>query len=88
MQPQLSYNNPSMAKTIFPNRPGGEQELNLTVNMTNVLDGKELANGSYTYTTKLQNREQKEERNFKGGGARWGNLVLFLIILEKIIFKC
>ena len=35
--------------------------------MTNVLDGKELANGSYTYTTKLQDREQKEERNFKGG---------------------
>ncbi|MEF7596750.1 phage tail tape measure protein, partial [Bacillus anthracis] len=64
MQPQLSYNNPSMAKTIFPNRPGGEQELNLTVNMTNVLDGKELANGSYTYTTKLQDREQKRRAEF------------------------
>ncbi len=64
MQPQLSYNNPSMAKTIFPNRPGGEQELNLTVNMTNVLDGKELANGSYTYTTKLQDREQKRRSEF------------------------
>ncbi|MCU5027666.1 phage tail tape measure protein [Bacillus thuringiensis] len=63
-QPQLSYNNPSMAKTIFPNRPGGEQELNLTVNMTNVLDGKELANGSYTYTTKLQDREQKRREEF------------------------
>ena len=66
-QPQLAYNNSPVAKTIFPNRTGGEQELNLTVNMTNVLDGKELANGSYTYTTKLQDREQKEERNFKGG---------------------
>lgn len=64
MQPQLSYNNPSMAKTIFPNRPGGEQELNLTVNMTNVLDGKELASGSYTYTTKLQDREQKRRSEF------------------------
>ncbi|MEB8860446.1 phage tail tape measure protein, partial [Bacillus cereus] len=53
-QPQLAYNNPSMAKTIFPDRAGREQELKLTVNMTNVLDGKELANGSYTYTTKLQ----------------------------------
>ncbi|NMW17412.1 phage tail protein, partial [Bacillus paranthracis] len=39
-QPQLSNSNPSIAKTIFPNRPVGEQELNLTVNMTNVLDGK------------------------------------------------
>ena len=37
-----------------------EQELNVTVNMTNVLDGKELANGSYAYTTKLQDREQKK----------------------------
>ncbi|TEA44734.1 phage tail tape measure protein, partial [Bacillus sp. BH2] len=63
-QPQLSNGNPSMAKTIFPNKPGGEQELNLTVNMTNVLDGKELANGSYTYTTKLQDREQKRREEF------------------------
>ncbi|ASN69600.1 phage tail tape measure protein [Bacillus paranthracis] len=63
-RPQLSYNNPSMAKTIFPNRLAGEQELNLTVNMTNVLDGKELANGSYTYTTKLQDREQKRRAEF------------------------
>ena len=29
--------------------------------MTNVLDGKELANGSYAYTTKLQDREQKKK---------------------------
>ncbi|MFV1027521.1 phage tail tape measure protein [Bacillus tropicus] len=63
-QPQLSNSNPSMAKTIFSNRPGEEQELNLTVNMTNVLDGKELANGSYTYTTKLQDREQKRREEF------------------------
>ncbi|BAR83170.1 phage tail tape measure protein, TP901 family, core region [Bacillus thuringiensis serovar tolworthi] len=63
-QPQLAYNNPSMAKTIFPDRAGREQELKLTVNMTNVLDGKELANGSYTYTTKLQDREQKRRAEF------------------------
>ncbi|QOQ37253.1 tail length tape-measure protein [Bacillus phage z1a] len=63
-QPQLSNNNSPTAKTIFPNRPGGEQELKLTVNMTNVLDGKELANGSYTYTTKLQDREQKRREEF------------------------
>ncbi|MEC2467063.1 phage tail tape measure protein, partial [Bacillus cereus] len=30
-QPQLAYNNPSMAKTIFPDRAGREQELKLTV---------------------------------------------------------
>ncbi|MBG9482360.1 tail tape measure protein, partial [Bacillus thuringiensis] len=41
-QPQLDYNNPSMAKTMFSDRSGREQELNVTVNMTNVLDGKEL----------------------------------------------
>ncbi|PFN38134.1 phage tail tape measure protein [Bacillus thuringiensis] len=41
-----------------------EKELNLTFNMTNVLDGKELANGSYTYTTKLQDREQKRRAEF------------------------
>lgn len=63
-QPQLSYKNAPTAKTIFPNRPSGEQELNLTVNMTSVLDGKELANGSYTYTTKLQDREQKRRAEF------------------------
>ncbi|MCU5330623.1 phage tail tape measure protein [Bacillus wiedmannii] len=63
-QPQLSYNNAPTAKTMFPNKLGGEQELNLTVNMTNVLDGKELANGSYTYTTKLQDREQKRREEF------------------------
>ncbi|HDR4436166.1 phage tail tape measure protein [Bacillus thuringiensis serovar brasilensis] len=63
-QPQLAYNNLPTAKTVFPNRSGGEQELNLTVNMTNVLDGKELANGSYTYTTKLQDREQKRRAEF------------------------
>ncbi|MDX5914116.1 phage tail tape measure protein [Bacillus cereus group sp. BfR-BA-01026] len=63
-QPQLAYNNSPTTKTVFPNRSGGEQELNLTVNMTNVLDGKELANGSYTYTTKLQDREQKRRAEF------------------------
>ncbi|PGL44854.1 phage tail tape measure protein [Bacillus thuringiensis] len=41
-----------------------EKELNLTLNMTNVLDGKELANGSYTYTTKLQDRERKRRAEF------------------------
>ncbi|PEN71675.1 phage tail protein [Bacillus cereus] len=63
-QPQLAYNNPSMAKTMFSDRSGREQELNVTVNMTNVLDGKELANGSYAYTTKLQDREQKRKAEF------------------------
>ncbi len=66
-QLQSPYNNAPTAKTMFSDRLGREQELNVTVNMTNVLDGKELANGSYAYTTKLQDRDQKEERNFKGG---------------------
>ncbi|EJR69341.1 phage tail tape measure protein [Bacillus cereus] len=63
-QLQLAYNNASMAKTMFSDRSGREQELNVTVNMTNVLDGKELANGSYAYTTKLQDRDQKRRAEF------------------------
>ncbi|MEC2701228.1 phage tail tape measure protein, partial [Bacillus cereus] len=49
-QLQSPYNNAPTAKTMFSDRSGREQELNVTVNMTNVLDGKELANGSYAYT--------------------------------------
>ncbi|GAB6435028.1 hypothetical protein bcgnr5383_08340 [Bacillus cereus] len=63
-QPQSPYNNAPTARTMFSDRSGREQELNLTVNMTNVLDGKELANGSYAYTTKLQGREQKRKAEF------------------------
>ncbi|PGR74829.1 phage tail tape measure protein [Bacillus cereus] len=63
-QPQSPYNNVPTARTMFSDRSGREQELNLTVNMTNVLDGKELANGSYAYTTKLQDREQKRKAEF------------------------
>ncbi|MGQ0453465.1 phage tail tape measure protein, partial [Bacillus sp. SS-TM] len=63
-QPQSPYNNTSTARTMFSDRSGREQELNVTVNMTNVLDGKELANGSYAYTTKLQDRDQKRRAEF------------------------
>ncbi|WP_139894509.1 phage tail tape measure protein [Bacillus cereus] len=63
-QTQSPYNNAPTARTMFSDRSGREQELNLTVNMTNVLDGKELANGSYAYTTKLQDREQKRKAEF------------------------
>ncbi|EOO27768.1 phage tail tape measure protein, TP901 family, core region [Bacillus cereus BAG1X2-3] len=63
-QPQSPYNNAPTGKTMFSDKSGREQELNLTVNMTNVLDGKELANGSYAYTTKLQDRDQKRRAEF------------------------
>ncbi|MEB9769882.1 phage tail tape measure protein, partial [Bacillus cereus] len=63
-QLQSPYNNAPTAKTMFSDRLGREQELNVTVNMTNVLDGKELANGSYAYTTKLQDRDQKRRAEF------------------------
>ncbi|WP_406622228.1 phage tail tape measure protein [Bacillus sp. PPSBB_2] len=63
-QSQSPYNNTPTARTMFSDRLGREQELNVTVNMTNVLDGKELANGSYAYTTKLQDREQKRRAEF------------------------
>ncbi|MEB8757391.1 phage tail protein, partial [Bacillus cereus] len=63
-QPQSPSNNAPTAQTMFSDRSGREQELNVTVNMTNVLDGKELANGSYAYTTKLQDRDQKRRAEF------------------------
>ncbi|MCQ6343161.1 phage tail tape measure protein [Bacillus cereus] len=37
-QPQSPYNNSPTAKTMFSDRSGREQELNVTVNMTNVLE--------------------------------------------------
>ncbi|MDA1958512.1 phage tail tape measure protein [Bacillus cereus group sp. BcHK10] len=55
---------PSTSKRIFPNRQAEEKELNLTLNMTNVLDGKELAGGTYMYTTDLQERDKKRKSQF------------------------
>ncbi|MCC2416295.1 phage tail tape measure protein [Bacillus pacificus] len=55
---------PSTSKRIFPNRQAEEKELNLTLNMTNVLDGKELAGGTYMYTTNLQERDKKRKSQF------------------------
>ncbi|PGT71628.1 phage tail tape measure protein, partial [Bacillus cereus] len=49
MQPNIP-NNSATSKKVFPNRRPEEKELNLTLNMTNVLDGKELAGGTYRYT--------------------------------------
>lgn len=65
-----NYNQPgggqnvSTNRNMYPNRSFDEKELNLTVNMTNVLDGKELANGTYEYTTALQERKRKQLEQF------------------------
>ncbi|MHA2891265.1 phage tail tape measure protein [Bacillus cereus] len=65
-----NYNQPnggqnvSTNRNMYPNRSFDEKEINLTVNMTNVLDGKELANGMYEYTTALQERKRKQLEQF------------------------
>ena len=65
-----NYNQPnggqnvSTNRNMYPNRSVDEKEINLTVNMTNVLDGKELANGTYEYTTALQERKRKQLEQF------------------------
>ncbi|MGX5426954.1 phage tail tape measure protein [Bacillus cereus] len=65
-----NYNQPgggqnvSTNRNMYPNRSFDEKEINLTVNMTNVLDGKELANGTYEYTTALQERKRKQLEQF------------------------
>lgn len=42
------------------------KEINLTVNMTNSLDGKELSKGTYRYTTEFQDREMERRKQFEG----------------------
>ncbi|QWG84421.1 phage tail tape measure protein [Bacillus mycoides] len=63
-QPNNGQNTVSTNRNMYPNRSFDEKEINLTVNMTNVLDGKELANGTYEYTTALQERKQKQLEQF------------------------
>lgn len=63
-QPNTYSSSPSISKKIFPNRQSEEKELNLTLNMTNVLDGKELAGGTYMYTTDFQERDKKRKSQF------------------------
>ncbi|MEH7458523.1 phage tail tape measure protein [Bacillus sp. JJ1127] len=55
---------PSATKRVFPNDVSAEKEVNLTVNMTNMLDGRELAGGTYMYTTELQERDRKRRAQF------------------------
>ncbi|MEV7211462.1 hypothetical protein, partial [Streptomyces sp. NPDC093554] len=64
MQPNVAPNNLSTTKKVFSNRQPEAKELNLTVNMTNMLDGKELAGGTYMYTTDLQDRAQQRREQF------------------------
>lgn len=63
MQPNIPHNS-ATSKKVFPNRRPEEKELNLTLNMTNVLDGKELAGGTYRYTTELQDRDRQRKEQF------------------------
>ncbi len=64
MQPNTSHSSSSTSKKVFPNRQSEEKELKLTLNMTNVLDGKELAGGTYMYTTDFQERDKKRRSQF------------------------
>ncbi|PEL58820.1 phage tail tape measure protein [Bacillus toyonensis] len=63
-QPNAGQNTVSTNRSMYPNGSLNEKEINLTVNMTNILDGKELANGTYEYTTDLQERKRKRLEQF------------------------
>ncbi|PGC57955.1 phage tail tape measure protein [Bacillus toyonensis] len=63
-QPNAGQNTVSTNSNMYPNGSLNEKEINLTVNMTNILDGKELANGTYEYTTDLQERKRKRLEQF------------------------
>ncbi|ARJ21165.1 phage tail tape measure protein [Bacillus mycoides] len=63
MQPNVD-NNLATSKKVFSNKQSKEKELNVTVNMTNMLDGKELAGGTYRYTTELQDRDRQRKEQF------------------------
>ncbi|MGE7632725.1 phage tail tape measure protein [Bacillus paramycoides] len=65
VQPNIpqQYANPSN-NSEFPNKYSSEKEINLTVNMMNSIDGRELAGATYTYTTELQDRERERRKQF------------------------
>ncbi|PEP73437.1 phage tail tape measure protein [Bacillus toyonensis] len=63
-QPNARQNTVSTNRNMSTNGSLNEKEINLTVNMTNILDGKELANGTYEYTTDLQERKRKRLEQF------------------------
>lgn len=65
MQPNIpqQYANSSSSR-VFPNNYSEQKEINLTVNMMNSIDGKELAGATYSYTTELQERERKRREQF------------------------
>lgn len=63
-QPNAGQNTVSTNRNMYSNGSLNEKEINLTVNMTNILDGKELANGTYEYTTDLQERKRKRLEQF------------------------
>ncbi len=63
-QPNARQNTVSTNRNMYTNGSLNEKEINLTVNMTNILDGKELANGTYEYTTDLQERKRKRLEQF------------------------
>ncbi|WP_242316642.1 phage tail tape measure protein [Bacillus cereus group sp. BfR-BA-01489] len=65
-QPNRGQNGTSTNRTAFPNRSFDEKEIHLTVNMTNAIDGRELAGATYRYTTELQERDRKRKEQFQG----------------------
>ncbi|MBJ8026085.1 phage tail tape measure protein, partial [Bacillus cereus] len=66
LQPNMGQNVASTNRNVFSNRSFDEKEMHFTVNMTNVIDGRELAGATYTYTTELQERDRKRKEPFQG----------------------
>ena len=65
-QPNVGQSVTSTNRNVCPNQSFDEKEIHLTVNMTNAIDGRELAGATYTYTTELQERDRKRKEPFQG----------------------
>ncbi|EJP81288.1 phage tail tape measure protein [Bacillus cereus] len=66
--PALSADMPNLNQIITAAQPtaSNDREINLTVNLTSLMDGQEVAKITAPYTTEIQEREKEQRSRFKG----------------------
>ncbi|MEI2536937.1 hypothetical protein, partial [Acinetobacter baumannii] len=66
--PALSADMPNLNQIITAAQPtaSNDREINLIVNLTSLMDGKEVAKITAPYTTEIQEREKEQRSRFKG----------------------
>ncbi|PEE20793.1 phage tail tape measure protein [Bacillus toyonensis] len=64
--PALSANMPNLNRVITTAQPAvhNNREINLTVNLTSLMDGREVAKVTAPYTTEIQEREKERRKQF------------------------